>query len=51
MSVLRLPRAVYWDFRAHGEESWPDECCGALLGRAIQGGGPEGWRSIRCCAL
>ncbi len=47
MSVLRLPRAVYRDFRAHGEQSWPDECCGALLGRAIQGegpdGGPEGW--------
>jgi proteasome lid subunit RPN8/RPN11 len=40
-SVLRLPRAVYRDLRAHGEETWPHECCGALLGRAMQGGGPE----------
>ena len=38
MSVLRLPRAVYDDLRAHGEETYPRECCGALLGRAIRGG-------------
>jgi len=42
MSVLRLPRAVYQVLRAHGEETWPQECCGALLGRAIQGGGQGG---------
>jgi proteasome lid subunit RPN8/RPN11 len=38
--VLRLPRAVFEDLRAHGEETWPRECCGALLGK------PEsaGWR-------
>lgn len=39
-SVLRLPRAVFADLRAHGEETWPHECCGALLGKPE----PEGWR-------
>ncbi len=38
--LLRLPRAVFQDLRAHGEETWPRECCGALLGKP----GPEGWR-------
>jgi proteasome lid subunit RPN8/RPN11 len=43
---LRLPRAVWlprpaWDdLRAHGEETYPREGCGALLGRPE----PEGWR-------
>lgn len=40
MSLLRLPHAVYRDLRAHGEESYPYECCGALLGRST----PEGWQ-------
>jgi len=40
MSVLRLTRAVYEVMRAHGEETYPLECCGALLGRPE----PEGWR-------
>lgn len=44
MSILRLPRTVYHDLRAHGEEAWPHECCGALLGRAMQEGGPDGWQ-------
>lgn len=39
MSVLRLPQAVYDALRAHGEETYPNECCGALLGRPT----PEGW--------
>ena len=39
MSVLRLPRAVYEGIRAHGEETYPHECCGALLGHPL----PEGW--------
>jgi proteasome lid subunit RPN8/RPN11 len=37
MSVLRMPRAVYEAMRAHGEATYPDECCGALLGRSMQG--------------
>jgi proteasome lid subunit RPN8/RPN11 len=40
MSVLRLTRAVYQAIRAHGERTYPDECCGALLGHSMQ----EGWR-------
>jgi len=40
VSVLRLPRAVYDGLRAHGQETWPHECCGALLGLPS----PEGWR-------
>ena len=44
MSRLRLPRAVYDAIRAHGEKTYPDECCGALLGRsapASSGAGQE----------
>lgn len=37
---LLLPRPVYDALRAHGEEAYPDECCGVLLGRP----GPAGWR-------
>jgi proteasome lid subunit RPN8/RPN11 len=39
-SVLQLTRTVYDAIRAHGEETYPNECCGALLGRAMA----EGWR-------
>ena len=38
MSVLRVPRAVYESLRGHGEETYPHECCGALLGNSVQGG-------------
>jgi proteasome lid subunit RPN8/RPN11 len=40
LTVLRFTRAVYDALRAHGEETYPRECCGALLGRFTQ----EGWR-------
>lgn len=40
MSILYLPRAVYLDLRVHGEEAYPRECCGALLGRLAV----DGWR-------
>jgi proteasome lid subunit RPN8/RPN11 len=38
--VLRMTKAVYEAIRAHGEETYPHECCGALLGRA----GVDGWQ-------
>ncbi len=38
--LLRLTRAVYAELRAHGEQTYPQECCGALLGRAAG----DGWR-------
>ena len=40
MSLLRLPLSVYRELRAHGEEAFPNECCGALLGRVTA----EGWQ-------
>jgi proteasome lid subunit RPN8/RPN11 len=38
MSVLRLTQAVFDALRTHGEETYPNECCGALLGRSTPGG-------------
>ena len=40
MTSLSLSRSVYDAIRAHGEQTYPNECCGALLGRHT----PEGWR-------
>jgi proteasome lid subunit RPN8/RPN11 len=40
LSVLELQKAVYEAIRAHGEETYPHECCGALLGRATA----HGWQ-------
>lgn len=39
MSVLQLHQAVFEAIRRHGEETYPHECCGALLGRL----GAIGW--------
>jgi proteasome lid subunit RPN8/RPN11 len=38
-SRLRLTAAVYEAIRAHGEQTYPHECCGALLGTATG----DGW--------
>ena len=38
MSVLALPRTVYNAIRNHSEETYPRECCGALLGFPAPGG-------------
>jgi len=37
MNVLRMRRGVYDAIRVHGEEAYPQECCGALLARAESG--------------
>jgi proteasome lid subunit RPN8/RPN11 len=42
MSVLRVPRDVYSSLRAHGEETYPHECCGALLGKQVD----DGWQIV-----
>lgn len=42
MACLKLPKSVYDALRAHGEETYPHECCGALLGRP----GTGGWQVI-----
>lgn len=40
MGVLHLKREVYDAIRSHGEQTYPHECCGALLGRPS----PDGWQ-------
>ena len=30
--MLKLPQSVYAEIRRHGEETYPHECCGVLLG-------------------
>ena len=42
MSRLHLPKAVYESIRAHGEETYPHECCGAMLGRPDG----NGWKVV-----
>lgn len=36
--ALYLPRSLHDALCAHGEEEYPRECCGALLGRATKNG-------------
>jgi len=35
--MLRLKAAEYAAVREHGEETYPEECCGVLLGRSLEG--------------
>ena len=37
--MLKLSQSAYVSLRQHGEETYPHECCGALLGRVTA----EGW--------
>lgn len=39
MNALRLTKGTYEAIRAHGEQTYPNECCGVLLGTPT----PEGW--------
>jgi proteasome lid subunit RPN8/RPN11 len=38
MTTLYLSRDVYKEIRAHGESTYPHECCGALLGTRAESG-------------
>ena len=40
--MLRLNREVFDAIRAHGEETYPHECCGALLGKPAE----NGWQVV-----
>jgi proteasome lid subunit RPN8/RPN11 len=31
--MLKIPESLYTALRQHGEETYPDECCGVLLGQ------------------
>ena len=35
---LRISQTLYAQLRAHGEETYPHECCGILLGNVSEGG-------------
>ena len=35
--MLRLSHADYESLRAHGQQTYPHECCGVLLGRTVDG--------------
>ena len=35
--MLRLNEQIYDAIRRHGEETYPHECCGVLLGRSVDG--------------
>ena len=37
--MLRIEYADYEALRAHGEETYPNECCGVLLGKNVVGEG------------
>ncbi len=37
--MLRIHYAEYEALRAHGKETYPDECCGVLLGKHERGAG------------
>jgi proteasome lid subunit RPN8/RPN11 len=45
MTTLQIEKPVYDAIRAHGEETYPHECCGALLGRSLQKAGGSKHRS------
>jgi proteasome lid subunit RPN8/RPN11 len=34
MSALHFPQPIYDSIRLHGEETYPHECCGVLLGHS-----------------
>ena len=42
MTPLHIPLSVFHQLRAHGEETYPHECCGVLLGNPAA----EGWRVL-----
>ncbi len=35
--MLKLPEALYTALRQHGEQTYPHECCGILLGTSVDG--------------
>jgi len=35
--MLRLNEQIYHAIRRHGEQTYPHECCGVLLGRSVDG--------------
>jgi proteasome lid subunit RPN8/RPN11 len=46
--MLKLIQADYAAIRRHGEETYPHECCGVLLGRANDAGSRVVTATARC---
>ena len=44
---LQLSQTLYDQLRAHGEETYPQECCGIMLGKAAEGGSLTVHRLVR----
>jgi proteasome lid subunit RPN8/RPN11 len=47
-SMIRLSQSAYLSLRQHGEETYPHECCGVLLGRFEDDGSKTVSRIARC---
>lgn len=46
--MLKITQAAYASLRQHGEETYPHECCGVLLGRFEDDGSKTAARAARC---
>ena len=46
--MLKLTQSVYLSLRQHGEETYPHECCGVLLGQFGDDGAKTVSRAARC---
>src|ERR1700686_1682515 len=46
--MLKLSQSDYLSLRQHGEETYPHECCGVLLGRFDDNGAKSVSRIARC---
>jgi proteasome lid subunit RPN8/RPN11 len=46
--MLKIPQPVYAELRSHGEETYPHECCGVLLGHFGDDGEKTVTRAARC---
>ena len=46
--MLKISQTAYASLRRHGEETYPLECCGVLLGRFEDDGAKTVPRAVRC---
>jgi len=46
--MLKISHTAYASLRRHGEETYPHECCGVLLGRFEEDGTKSVVRAVRC---
>ncbi len=46
--MLKISRSSYHEIRQHGEETYPHECCGVLLGRFEEDGAKAVSTIARC---